>query len=147
MRWWLQQLQTPPCDIQKSEKVTPNLGHSFKRGKPSQKPHPAGFPQWPELGHRPIPQSVTVRGTRATAGRTVRTHCWARRESLDSYCTWFLTPEQSYSSVSKNKGWGRGFRCRFGRQSNNIYSSSRSSGAPNNLNYIPGQKGMRKPSH
>ena len=73
-----------PTRHQKSEKMTSNSGHPFKRGKSSKKPHLADVPQRPELGHGPILQSVTIKGTRATAAKVVRSHDWVRSKGPDS---------------------------------------------------------------
>ena len=56
----------------------------MREEKSSKKPHLADFPQWPELGHRPILQSATIKGTRATAVKIVRSHVWVRRKGPDS---------------------------------------------------------------
>lgn len=98
---WLSRLQTSLCDIQKSEKMTPNLGQPFTSRNPF---------------HSPIPQtslgvlsgvtgpSLTHKRTRTTTVRIVGVHLWAGRGSPDSECTLLLIPKQSHGSISKNKG-------------------------------------------
>lgn len=98
--WLLPQLGTPHVTPKSLKRQGSHTWVTPLRGRPFQKPHPADFPQQPEVGHRSIPKSVAAQGDK---NRSVRTHLWARRESPDVPCTLLLIPEQNHSPLARTK--------------------------------------------